>query len=86
MYAGRGGRGAAVLAVLIVAGSLNAIWLSLYNLSDPLVANAAWTYCLPRILHDLFVAYGVIFWIWGVADAYKVAKKSFDIGIGGPEL
>ena len=80
MYSGRGVRGAAILAVVIVAGSLNAIWLSLYNLSDPAVSNAAWTYHLPRILHDLFALYGIVFWIWAVVDAYKVAKTPYEKG------
>ena len=75
-----GVRGAAILAVVIVAGSLNAIWLSLYNLSDPAVSNAAWTYHLPRILHDLFALYGIVFWIWAVVDAYKVAKTPYEKG------
>ncbi|MFN2159881.1 MAG: hypothetical protein ACK2TW_08020, partial [Anaerolineales bacterium] len=64
IYAGKGGRGAAILAVVIVVGNLNAIWLSLYNISEPGAAYAAWTYQLPRLLHDLFAVYGIVFWLW----------------------
>lgn len=59
MYAGWRTRGAVILAVVIIIGSLNAIWLSLYNLTDPGVINARWTYYMPRILHDLFVFTGL---------------------------
>jgi len=52
IYAGKSGRGAAILIAAIVVGNLNAIWLSLYGLTAP-VAGAPWFYDLPRILHDL---------------------------------
>jgi TM2 domain-containing membrane protein YozV len=82
IYAGASGRGAAILLAAIIIGNLNAIWLSLYGLTSP-GANALWTYKLPRILHDLFAAYSVVFYIWQVADAYQLGKsKSPDQGKG----
>ena len=75
IYAGRSTRGAMILIAVILVGSLNAIWFSLYNISDPGAANALWTYKLPRILHDLFAVYGIIFWIWQVVDAYRLAEN-----------
>ena len=74
IYAGNGTRGAAILLAVLIVGNLNAIWLSLYAITSPGV-NAFWAYTLPRVLHDLFAAYGVIFWIWQVVDAYQKAKQ-----------
>lgn len=75
IYAGKGKRGAAILIATIIVGNLNAIWLSLHAAADPGLI-AFWAHTLPRILHDLFAAYGVIFLIWQVADAYQLAKLS----------
>jgi TM2 domain-containing membrane protein YozV len=74
IYAGKGERGAAILIAAIIVGNLNAIWLSIYAAASPGI-NAFWAQTLPRILHDLFAAYGVIFLIWQVADAYQLAKS-----------
>ncbi len=73
IYAGKSERGAAILISVIIVGNLNAIWLSLYSLTSPGSA-AFWTYTLPRILHDWFAAFLVIFLIWQVADAYRQAS------------
>lgn len=75
IYAGKGERGAAILIVTIIVGNLNAIWLSLHAAADP-ATNTFWAHSLPRILHDLFAAYGVIFLIWQIIDAYQQAKRS----------
>ena len=75
IYAGKGERGAAILVVTIIVGNLNAIWLTLYS-GNIAGTNAFWAETLPRLLHDLFAAYGVIFLIWQVIDAYQQAKKS----------
>ncbi len=74
IYAGESRRGAAILIAVIVVGNLNAIWLSLYGLTDA-ETSAFWAYQLPRILHDIFAAYGIIFWLWQVWDAYTQAKN-----------
>jgi TM2 domain-containing membrane protein YozV len=75
IYAGKGERGAAILIATIIVGNLNAIWLSLHATTST-ESNIFWMTTLPRLLHDLFAAYGVIFLIWQVADAYQQAKNS----------
>lgn len=75
IYAGKSGRGAAILISVIVVGNLNAIWLSLYGLTAP-VPEAPWLYEVPRILHDLFAIYGIVFWLWQVMDAYQQSRKT----------
>lgn len=77
IFAGKGERGADILIATIIVGNLNAIWLSLYAATTP-GAKAFWIDTLPRILHDLFAAYGVIFLIWQVVDAFYQVKKSSD--------
>ncbi len=73
IYSGKDGRGALILMAAILVGNLNAIWLSLYGMTSPGV-NAIWTYALPRILHDVFAVWSVVFYIWQVLDAYYQAK------------
>ena len=73
MYVQESGRGAAILAFVIIAGNLNAIWLSAFAISNAAPATF-WGHTLPRLLHDVFALYGVIFWVWQVIDAYCLAK------------
>ena len=73
-YTGLRTRGAAILLAVIIVGNLNTIWLSLYALSSP-DPDIFWTSTLPRILHDLFAVYGVIFWLWQLVDAHHQAKE-----------
>mgnify|MGYP000445093815 CR=1 FL=1 len=77
MCAGRGERGAAILVTVIIVGNLNAIWLSLFAAAGP-APGAFWTSMLPRLLHDLFAVYGVVFWIWQVIDAYRICTARQD--------
>lgn len=77
IYAGKGERGVAILTATIIVGNLNAIWLSLHATSGS-GSNIFWMSSLPRLLHDLFAAYGVIFLIWQVIDAYQQAKNPSD--------
>lgn len=77
IYAGKGARGAAILTVTMIVGNLNAIWLSIFAASKP-ETSVFWGHSLPRILHDIFALYGVIFLIWQVADAYHQVKRSED--------
>ena len=72
MHAGRGGRGATIRLAVLIFGNQNAIWLSLYGVSDP-VTFPFYAGTFPRILHDIFAGYGIIFWIWQVVDAYRQA-------------
>ncbi|MGD2177488.1 MAG: hypothetical protein PVG71_06670 [Anaerolineae bacterium] len=73
--AGKGERGAAILIAAIVVGNLNVIWLSLFATTsvDP---HTFWGYTLPRILHDLFAAWGLVFLVWQVVDAHKQARHA----------
>lgn len=73
MYAGKSERGAAILVATIIVGNLNTIFLSAYAAMSP-ETSPFWAATLPRALHDLFAAYGVIFLIWQVIDAYRQAK------------
>jgi len=75
MYAGSGIRGAAILSIVIIVGNLNAIWLSFYSISKQ-DTGLFWGDALPRLLHDLFSVYGIIFLIWQVVDAYQQAKET----------
>jgi hypothetical protein len=77
IHAGKGIRGAAILSITMIVGNLNAIWLSIYASSKP-AAIGFWANTLPRILHDIFALYGVIFLIWQVVDAYQQVKRAAD--------
>ena len=80
VYVGREARGAAVFVAVLVVGNLDVLWLSL----QATVGEAAESFfggILPRRLHDLFAAYGVIFWLWQVTDAYRLAAAA-DIAPG----
>jgi TM2 domain-containing membrane protein YozV len=70
---GKGERGAIILIAAILVGNLNAIWLSLYGLTSP-ETNAFWAHALPRILHDVFAAWSIVFYLWQTFDAYRQAK------------
>lgn len=75
MYSGKGARGAAILVAVIVGGNLNAIWLSLHAAVSE-KPKAFWAHTLPRLLHDWFAAYGIVFWIWQMIDAHQQAQKT----------
>lgn len=73
IYGGKVGRGAAFLLAFIIVGNLNAIWLSVF--AGAQTDLSFFSYTFPRMLHDIFAIYGIIFWLWQVVDAYLVAKK-----------
>ena len=76
MSAGQGVRGASILIAVIVVGNLNAIWLSIFALSTGMTdSHDFWSSILPRVLHDLFAMYGVMFFVWQIVDAYHLAKN-----------
>jgi uncharacterized membrane-anchored protein len=75
MYARKSDRGAAILIAVIIVGNLNAIWLSAFAASSTIPASFH-GHTLPRILHDIFAFYGIIFWIWQVVDACLLARKT----------
>ena len=74
IYAGKGKRGAVILVSTIIVGNLNAIWLSLHGQTASITGHF-WAVGLPRILHDLFAFYGIVFLIWQIVDAYQMGKK-----------
>jgi hypothetical protein len=69
MYAGKEDRGAAILVAGIIIGTLALIWQTLYI---PYSSNQA-TYPYPFYRISL-VSYAVVFWIWQIIDAYRLAK------------
>jgi hypothetical protein len=73
MVSGRGDRGACILGLVLVVGNLNAIFLSVFapTLGQHLPFFARG---LPRLLHDIFSFYGIVFWIWQAIDAAKIPK------------
>ncbi|MCP2519848.1 hypothetical protein NLC82_01245 [Candidatus Aminicenantes bacterium AC-335-A11] len=71
-------RGILILIAVIIVGNLNVIWLSVLAISS-VTDSTFFVYTLPRLLHDIFAFYGIVFWIWQVVDAYQLAKK-FNIG------
>jgi TM2 domain-containing membrane protein YozV len=70
---GKAERGARILLAAILVGNLNVIWLSLYGLTSP-GTDAFWTSALPRILHDVFAAWSLVFYIWQGLDAYRQVR------------
>lgn len=73
MYCGEGGRGAAILAAATIMGSLNLIFIPVFVAADP-EAGVGWAYWIPRVGHDLMSLWSIIFWIWAVADAFRLAQ------------
>jgi hypothetical protein len=39
------------------------------------VGNPTFINTFPRLLHDIFASYGIIFWVWQVIDAYRLTKN-----------
>jgi hypothetical protein len=72
---GRHERGAAILISAIVVGNLNVIWLSLFATTSA-GSHAFWGHWLPRILHDVFALWGLVFLVWQAIDAYQQACRS----------
>jgi hypothetical protein len=71
-YLGKRSLGAAFMLAFIIIGNLNAIWLSIYAGAQTDLSFYSDTF--PRLLHDIFAVYGIIFWIWQAIDAYRLAK------------
>ncbi len=74
IWAGEGNRGAAILAAAIVIGNLNLIFLPIFITAnpDPGILLAYW---IPRVGHDAISLWSVVFWIWAIADAHRVAAS-----------
>ena len=74
MYAGAGNKGAAILAATIIIGNLNLIFIPIFATADP-DPGVFWAYWIPRIGHDVMSVWSVLFWMWTVVDAYRLAKN-----------
>lgn len=74
VYIGKRGLGVAIMLAFIIIGNLNAIWLSIFAASSTAPVTFYGS-TLPRLLHDIFAFYGIIFWIWQAADAHRLAKS-----------
>ena len=75
VYLGKKWLGIAIILGVIIIGNLNAIWLSLFAVSET-VPLFFWTDAAPRILHRMFAFYGIFFWVWQAVDVYRVAKMT----------
>jgi TM2 domain-containing membrane protein YozV len=69
IYVGKGERGAAILVAGIIIGTLALIWQTLYAVYGSNLTNYEYPYYRTSL-----VAYAVVFWIWQVLDAYRLAK------------
>jgi hypothetical protein len=73
IYIGKIVLGAAFMLAFIIIGNLNAIWLSIY--AGVQTDLSFFSHTFPRLLHDIFAFYGIVFWIWQVFYAYRLAKQ-----------
>ena len=76
IYTGEEDRGALILISTVIVGNLNTIFLAIFGQSKNEEGEPAWSSTLPRVLHDLFAAYGAIFWVWQVVDACRKTEAS----------
>ncbi len=74
VYCGEGNKGAAIMAVAVIIGNLNIIFLPVFVAANP-DPEIAWAYWIPRIGHDVMSLWSVVFWIWSVINAYVLAGK-----------
>ena len=75
MAAGKGRKGAAILAAAIVIGNLNLLLLLVFSWAA-IGPEAAWVYWILRIGHDVMAFWSLAFWIWAVIDAYQCAAAN----------
>lgn len=81
IYAGRNHKGAIIIFASILIANLNILILPLIAMANPVLpvpagsAHAVWTYWIPRIVHDVASLWSIVFWMWAVADAYRLAKR-----------
>jgi len=74
IYAGKAGRGAAILAAAIVIGNLNLILLMVFAAAGP-DPGRPWAYWIPRIGHDVVSLWSIVLWIWAIVDAHRHASR-----------
>ena len=78
VYSGRSRLGAAFMLAFIIIGNLNAIWLSVFATSSTSTVTF-FGYTFPRMLHDIFAFYSIVFWIWTAVDAYGLVKEGQNV-------
>lgn len=81
MYSGASTRGAAILVSAIIIGSLNILFLLFFIAADP-DPNVVWAYWLPRVGHDVVSFWSLVFWLWAVGDAYRLASVKIESKTG----
>jgi hypothetical protein len=59
--------------VAIVIGNSNLILLLAFSIASP-DQSSGWAYWIPRVGHDVMAVWSVVFWLWAVVDAYRLAK------------
>jgi TM2 domain-containing membrane protein YozV len=81
IYRGKSKKGAMILAAAIIIANLNILILPLISLANPVIppdcgdARAVWAYWIPRIGHDIFALWSIVFWLWAVVDAFLIPTK-----------
>jgi hypothetical protein len=75
IYADQGERGARILFAAIVIGNLNAISLSVHA-ATPASGVKFWGLVLPRIVHDVFAVWSLVFWAWAVVDVCRGSRPA----------
>jgi len=87
IYGGESNKGGAIVFGAIVIANLNIIILPLISVANPTIpmgapdARSIWAYFIPRVVHDVASLWSVVYWVWAVVDAVKIAlNKSKRIG------
>ena len=73
IYAGKSNQGAVILATSIIIGSLNIIFLLVFDSTNP-DPTIPWSYWIPRIGHDVLAFWSLVFWVWVIVDSFREAK------------
>jgi TM2 domain-containing membrane protein YozV len=81
IYRGKSKKGAIILTAAIIIGNLNIIILPLISIANPVLPpvcdnlRAVWAYWIPRVAHDIFALWSIVFWLWAVVDAILIPTK-----------
>jgi len=76
---GKNTKGAFILIAFIIVGNLNVLWLSMHAVAMSIKPYTFFGHYFPRILHDIFAFYGIIFLLWQTIDAIIISLKKYDI-------
>ncbi|HUI87457.1 MAG TPA: hypothetical protein VLX61_01905 [Anaerolineales bacterium] len=81
IYGGESTKGIAILVAAIVIANLNIIVLPLISMANPVIpkgtpdSRSAWSYWVPRIVHDVAAFWSIVFWVWAIVDAVSIALR-----------